>query len=520
MSDSERLIAAYLDDSLTPTEHDELLTWLRADTAHMQAFVDANLFERQIADTVRSQAIRDGAACFVDAEAPAPQPNANRPRRPAMRTRHLTLGAAVALVAAGVVVWFGRAVPEPTAHGVAILSRTVDVRWAAGQEEFTAGAVLPPTPLRIEAGAAQIDFYNGARVIVEGPALFQPISAEEGFLSSGKLSAHVPPQAHGFRIRSAQFTVVDHGTDFGLSVGDQLSAEVHVFQGKVELSAPDNAGPPRSLLGGEAVRLEVGALKDIAVDRQAFLDEAELAHQDELSAQRRLAVWRAASQALSQDTAAVLHFDFDAPSSNDRTLRNLAGNASEDSVASIVGCERITGRWPGKNALQFRNEGDRVRLSAATPMQQVTFLAWVRIDDLPHGLHSLLTADARHTGVLSWELSNAGRLRLAIGRDLGRSQLDWETVHSDPVLTADRFGRWCLLATTFDGRTVQHYFNGRPCGSGASFQPPSLQIGSADLGNYHGSQRRNLVGKMDEFAVLSRVLSPAEVLDYYEHGKP
>lgn len=521
MSDSERLIAAYLDDALTPSEQDQLLAWLRADPAHMQAFVEANLFERQIGDAVRSQAIRDGAACFVDAKTSPPQPIADRPRRPAMRTRRFALGAAVALAAAGIVaVWFGRGVPEPTALGVAVLSRYVDVRWGADTEEYAPGAVLPPQPLRIESGAAQFDFYSGARVIVEGPAVFQPISAEEGFLSSGKLSAHVPPQAHGFRIRSAKFTIVDHGTEFGVTVDDDAPSEVHVFEGKVELSSGDKQGPPRSLLGGEAVRFEPGTLQSIPANREGFLDEAELAHRDELVSRRRLTEWRAAAGALSQDPATVLHFDFETPSQGDRTLPNLATSASEDSVGSIVGCERTDGRWIGKKALQFRNEGDRVRLSTPAPLRQVTFLAWIRIDDLPHDLHSLLTADAEQTGALRWELWNTGRLRLEIGRDLGRRKLDWEAVDGEPVLTADRFGQWCLLATTFDGRTVRHYCNGRPCGSGASFEPPSLHIGSADLGNYHGPQRRNLVGKMDEFVVLGRVLSPAELMAYYEQGKP
>lgn len=520
MNDSERLIADYLDDVSAPGEQDALLAWLRADAAHMQAFVEANLFERQIGDAVRSQANRDGASCFVEAEPPVPQPITAQPRRPAMRVRRLALGTAATLAAAGLLVWFSRGVPETAAHGVAILSRTVDVRWGEGTAEYAAGAVLPPLPMRIEAGAAQFDFYSGARVIVEGPATFQPISAEEGFLSSGKLSAHVPRQAHGFRIRSAKFTVVDQGTDFGLTVDDGAPTEVHVFEGKIELSSGDKQEPPRSILGGEAVRLDTGIVRSIPANRKGFLDEAELAHRDELASQRRVAEWRTAAHALSRDPATALHFDFETPSSADRTLRNLAANASADSVGSIVGCERADGRWIGKKALQFRNEGDRLRLSTAAPLRQVTLLAWIRIDDLPHALHSLLTADAEQTGALRWELWNSGRLRLEIGRDLGRRKLDWEAVDGEPVLTADRFGQWCMVATTFDGRTVRHYCNGRPCGSGASFEPPSLQIGAADLGNYHGPQRRNFVGKIDEFVVLGRVLSPAELIAYYEHGKP
>ena len=139
---------------------------------------------------------------------------------------------------------------------------------------------------------------------------------------------------------------------------------------------------------------------------------------------------------------------------------------------------------------------------------------------MPHGLQSLLTADLLQTGALRWELSDTGRLRFAIGRDLGRSKLDWEAVDGEPVVTPDRFGKWLLLATTFDGRTVRHYCNGRPCGSGAAFQPPALHIGAADLGNWRGPTLRNVVGTIDEFAILSRALSAAELQLYYEQGRP
>ena len=62
--------------------------------------------------------------------------------------------------------------------------------------------------------------------------------------------------------------------------------------------------------------------------------------------------------------------------------------------------------------------------------------------------------------------------------------------------------------------------NDRLIGTGASFTPPTLHVGTAELGNSPNRDVRQLVGSMDEFAVLSRALSEAEVRDFFEQGKP
>ena len=199
---------------------------------------------------------------------------------------------------------------------------------------------------------------------------------------------------------------------------------------------------------------------------------------------------------------------------------NSVAGASAESQGSIVGCALGEGRWPGKRALEFRGEGDRVRLTGPASLSQVTLLAWVRVEALPNGMHALFSAEAERVGALRWELTRTGQLRLNVGRDLGRRRLDWEAVNSEPFVTPERLGQWLLLTTTFDGKTIRHYGNDRLIGTGASFTPPTLHVGTAELGNSPNRDVRQLVGSMDEFAVLSRALSEAEVRDFFEQGKP
>lgn len=435
------------------------------------------------------------------------------------------LAAAAALVIGGV--WWVLEKRTPTSqdtlaletkvNGIAVLARAVGVEWADGVTR-TPGVVLQPDTLRLKSGAVLIEFYGGARVVVEGPAEMRLVSAGEAFLQSGKINAHVPPQARGFTVGSPGMKVVDFGTDFGITAGGDTAPEVHVFTGKVEVASARLA--PRALKEGEAVRWERGALQAIPAARAGFLAEDELARRDLAFARQRLAAWRGASRMLSTDSATVIHYTFEEADSPERRVMNQSASASPETHGSIVGSLRTEGRWPDKGALQFRSEGDRVRLTASQPMHAVTLLAWVRVDSLPRGQNMLLAADSEQTGALRWLIGSEGRLRLEIARDLGRPQADWEAVNSARFVTPERWGQWLMLATTFDGKTIRHYANGHLVGSGASFTPPALHIGTAELGNWNGGTKRNLAAAVDELAVLDRVMSADEIRAYHEAGRP
>ena len=88
--------------------------------------------------------------------------------------------------------------------------------------------------LRLERGLAEIEFDQGARVILQGPAGLELISASAGLLHYGMLTARVPPQARGFTILSPGGKFVDLGTEFGLSVNDGGTTTLRVFKGEVE----------------------------------------------------------------------------------------------------------------------------------------------------------------------------------------------------------------------------------------------------------------------------------------------
>src|SRR3954468_12674838 len=160
------------------------------------------------------------------------------PRSAQTRTRNsaLALAACVAVFATG---WWALRFLQPsdrkgtTSKAVAMLNRVVDAQWNQRDETPRLGAPLEPGWLRLKSGLAQIVFYSGARVVVEGPAEVQIVSASEASCRSGKLTADVPPQARGFRVSTPEMNVTDLGTSFGLDVKDRRT-ELHVFKGSVE----------------------------------------------------------------------------------------------------------------------------------------------------------------------------------------------------------------------------------------------------------------------------------------------
>jgi hypothetical protein len=121
-------------------------------------------------------------------------------------------------------------VKEPLDFTVAVLVSAPGVEWADASVTPRTGAPLPPGWLRVKSGFAQLEFYSGATVILEGPAELELLSRMEAYCARGKLRVTVPPHAHGFAIRTPKLELVDLGTEFGVQVDERQGTMVQVFQ--------------------------------------------------------------------------------------------------------------------------------------------------------------------------------------------------------------------------------------------------------------------------------------------------
>lgn len=441
----------------------------------------------------------------------------------------IALAACLALFAAG---WWGFKLSHPSdrkgaiSKAIAMLDRTVDAQWQAGQAAPKAGAPIEPGWLRLKSGLAQIVFYSGARVVIEGPAELQIISPGEASCPAGRLVAEVPPQARGFRVNTPQMNVTDLGTLFGVEVKDART-ELHVFKGSVEFQPESGATNQHLNEGAGAVAERARPLRFMPANPDAFASLFELQTKSSFAETLHYEQWSAASRRLNDDPSLLVRFDFENVEPPDWTLRNTAERSRSVPDATIVGCQRAEGRWREKKALEFQGVSDRVRLSVPGEFESLTLAAWVRVQGLDRQINSLFMSDGFEAGTVHWSIRRDGVLALtAIGSEPGRFQI----CHSPPVLAVDQFGQWLHLAVVIDGGTKQvaHYVNGVPVSEEPLTIKPPFRIGVAELGNWNaqGFPRndpfmiRNFSGAMDEFCLFSRALDAGEIRALHSQGRP
>ena len=421
---------------------------------------------------------------------------------------------------------------RPGEH-LATLARSADVEWIEPAAGFTSGMRLGLGWVKIRRGTVQVDFLSGARVVIEGPAEFQLIGENEGFCRFGKVKAHVPESAHGFKVGCPQMSLVDLGTEFGMDVPQGGGAEVHVFEGSVALTLPVT----RQLWQGESVRVESGALRDVAGSATTYPDEEELTRKADAEDRQRHAAWGAAAQRFGADPAMLAFFRADGEAGGGRELPNLAVHRREGSTdATLVGVRWSEGRWPGGRALEFTSPADHVRFHIPGGTAAITLSAWVRVDSLPNKRNGLLFPAMPREHEFQWSITRGGELFTAISRTAPPVRA-FDVSTSGAAVTPMDYGRWMHIACTYDSRTgdVVHYKDGRAVARTRIAKPVGVTLDSMDFGNWaarpdqpewgwermalYGYAVRNFVGRVDEFALLSRALSEAEIQSLYQTGE-
>ena len=510
--DADVLIQHYVEGRLTNAEAAHLHGLLEADPALAERLLDHVSMDAMVRSTKELRALPQSRPALL-------------PRR---RFTFVTLygvaamAACVALVGAWAwhsLVGESASNNEDTTAAVAVLSRGVNLQWEPGSATPATGSPLSPGWLHLKSGLAQIEFYKGARVLIEGPAAFQLISSGEACCTSGKLSAHVPPQARGFKINTPKGTIVDLGTEFGLDL-NEAAAQVHVFKGEVELHQVSS--PMQSLKEGQAVALAESS-KMLNANAAAFASLNDLEERTAVSQRTQFQRWQAASTAWNNDPGLRLRFDFQ-DNVESRSLQNLARLGSGVPDGSIVGGAWTDGRWAGKRALEFRNVSDRVRLSVPGDVDALTLTAWVRVNGLDRAYNSLFMCEGWANGKVHWQITREGKVRLGVASRDGKPHNDYDT---PALFTPERFGQWTHLAVVFDpvAKEVRHYANGELVARLPVKTVFPLHLSMAELGNWNDGHAdrvaiRHLSGAMDEFALYSRALGNGEIGAMFEAGRP
>lgn len=504
----ESLIHARLEGEITPVQHARLETLLREDWQARRLYLElADQHARML------QQPQIGAGRLPHPTSAAIQPPRWKKLLPAL--------ASAAVITLAFIVW-PREVndTEATSNGVAMLSRTLDAEFS--QHTLRGGDTLAPGTIKLAKGLAQLEFFSGATVLIEGGAEIKIISAWEARCVSGRVRVHVPPAAKGFLMHAPGMKLEDLGTEFALNVRGGASA-VHVFEGEViahtgEAVASLKQGMTLGATGGDF--LPAGELQSLARQRAA----------------RRYAEWQKWSQEMRKDPRLIAYYTFKHWENDrwDRLVNNFTEPRRPNRGGGAVGARWTQGRWPEKEALEFKRPGDRVRLNLDGAYEALTLACWVKVDSVDKKYNSLLLTDGYDNGEPHWQIHEDGSLMFSIVYRPGSVERGgrWNQMYfSKPVFHADSLGRWHHIAVSYDNQSgeVIQYFDSREVGREVSslHQPGrSITFGPCEIGNWglptdgHPFPIRNLNGAIDEFAIYSAALSAPEIRGIFENGKP
>ncbi|MBJ06081.1 MAG: hypothetical protein CMO40_03040 [Verrucomicrobiaceae bacterium] len=427
---------------------------------------------------------------------------------------------------------------EPSAKGFAVVGRLFDVRWNGEHVQRSEGDLLGAEVFELTSGTAEIQFFSGATMTVEGPAEISLRSAWEAECREGAVRMKVPPAARGFVLQAPSTEIIDLGTEFGLEVRDG-EGHVEVFEGKIELFHQEEGkrlvqkgGAWELPSNGVAESVETGLVRYPDADRM----DNQTMRQRQLDFQR----WQSHCDALSEDDRLIAYYTFDRPDGEKR-IPNLAKPRDGEFDGAVVMAEPVAGRWPGmKEALEFPRPGSRVRVNISGEFPALTFMTWVRIDALDRWYSALFLGDGYENGEPHWQIQDDGRLMLSVmvddtyvyPKNPNKNAAGLAKIYfSEPIWDQAKSGEWMHIASTFDpaNRSVAHFVNGKEIAReeiADKYFIDRLRIGNGEIGNWGLPHRedptfaiRNLNGRMDEFAIFKVALTPEEISGLFERSR-
>lgn len=260
----EDLVDALTDRRITDDQLGRLNQAIEHDSDSRSQFVRLLSLEAELTRVHHSAEVNH-ASVADSSESPAPRPAAAKPRS----LRQVPLWATLATLAASVVIsiagssWLtyqganghgplaallsdgDYAAPAEQA-GVASISGTKNCRWSGDDADRLSfgSAIGSDKALTLESGLAELNFVNGARLILEGPASVRVKDADTVYLYKGRVSAAVPAEAAGFTLNTQGMLVrkAAPSAQYGVVAGGNGASEVHVFEGALEAQSVDTDG--------------------------------------------------------------------------------------------------------------------------------------------------------------------------------------------------------------------------------------------------------------------------------------
>ena len=376
---------------------------------------------------------------------------------------------------------------------------------------FESGKKMAAGRYQVAAGAISLVLRNGVTLDMESPLDFDLKSPALLELRDGTARAHVPDARIEFVIKVPDMEIKDLGTEFGVSVRENKTSELHVFDGAVELTS--NHRKPEIIQAGTAVSWNDGVRSEKDRPRDSsFATREAIGYRN----------WKANFEKLRHDPSAIICFDF---RSNQTDPRRVNNEAIQGDVAQrrISACEKfgpleVSGRWISKESLLFEQGNDRIELDIPGRFDTYTLATWVCFTRLAEPLQAIFTTHAADPGELHLQVGRDGSVRFGIQRVFGVSS-------SPGVITV---GKWHNIAVVVDRKSgfAVCYVDGKPLLQERFATDIPFVFGKSQIGAWVTVNPKNETeydrffrGRIDEFVLLNRILSEEEIQRNYQQGK-
>ena len=252
----EHLCHAVLEGTADELELEQFRVQLRAEAAQRRAYAD----QAQMHALLTWQ---QGRAAIPARTPLSPMDVRPKPKILTFRSRmaspllQAALAASVALMV-GLAFWqFADHGRKPDSMAVP-KGVSVDILASEGSP-YQVGQRVVLQKLRMDTGSLRFRISSGAVVDVEGPVVLEFVNPMRLRLLLGNITIDVGSEAKGFVLDTASALLMDIGTRFGASVGNDGSTDVLVLDGEVEVyragEPPTQKSRLASLYEGEAARM-------------------------------------------------------------------------------------------------------------------------------------------------------------------------------------------------------------------------------------------------------------------------
>lgn len=384
--------------------------------------------------------------------------------------------------------------------------------FADSMSDHQRGGFLRDETLKLEKGLARIQMDDGSIVLLEAPAELRLEGDDQVFLIQGKLTADVPKSAIGFTVRTPSASIVDYGTEFGVSIDQYARTEAHVLIGNVEMRLGSN-----ERVFEKAIRLsanEAGAvsgqtLTTIPARVEQFTYEIPSLFQ---------------TYAAAQDP--ILYFRL-----KENDIRTFSNMTQESSLGILTGPElkTVSGPFLGGGqpayAIQLKN-GQGININNVLPVfadqtGDYTVACWIRFDQIHHQIvwsnrtvsHA---AGPEDTYYRVMQLNDEGKLEhLAYFPNNGQESRKTSVVTSSETLQPDQ---WYFVAVTHAKDNYKLlYINGRLSAQSSVLQGiPLEKYSELTFGRAVEDLGPGMTGCLSEILFFNRELSEKENRMLYE----